>query len=113
MAGIDPSVWQDAGALIIVDGDRAAAYEALRAGGAVLVPEAVADRAGFALDDRIQVAVPGGSTAEMTVAGVVAYSPARPVRRRRSADQPHGRADNVRRRPGRAVGHGPAATDRG
>ena len=74
VAGIEPSVWQDAGALIIVDGDRAAAFEALRAGGAVLVPEAVADRAGFAVGDLIEIAVPGGATAEMTVAGIVAYS---------------------------------------
>ncbi len=74
VAGIDPSVWQDAGALIVVDGDRAAAFEALRGGGAVLVPEAVASRTGFAVGDVIQIAVPGGATSEMTVAGIVAYS---------------------------------------
>jgi putative ABC transport system permease protein len=76
VAGIDPSVWQDAGALIVLGGEpeRAAAFEALRTGGAVLVPEAVANRAGFAVGDRIQVAVPSGASADMTVAGLVAYS---------------------------------------
>lgn len=74
VAGIDPTVWQDSGALIIVDADRTAAYDALRAGGAVLVPEAVARRGEVAVGDRIQLAVPGGASAEFTVAGLVAYS---------------------------------------
>ena len=74
VAGIDPSVWQDAGALIVVDGDRAAAFEALRGGGAVLLPETVADRYDIAVGDTVHLAVPGGSAADLVVAGVVAYS---------------------------------------
>jgi putative ABC transport system permease protein len=73
-AGIDPRVWLDAGALIIVEGERAAAFSALGDGGAVLVPEAVARGANLHPGDQIRLAVPGGATAELTVAGVVAYS---------------------------------------
>jgi putative ABC transport system permease protein len=73
-AGIDPRVWLDAGALIVVEGERAAAFSALGAGGAVLVPEAIARRTDVQLGDRIELSVPGGASAELTVAGVVAYS---------------------------------------
>jgi putative ABC transport system permease protein len=64
-AGIDPTVWQDAGALIVVEGERAAVFDAMREGGGVLLPEAMARGADLA---------PGGAAAELTVAGVVAYS---------------------------------------
>lgn len=74
VAGIDPTVWQDEGALIILEADRAAAFDALRAGGSVLVPESLARRAGLAPGDLIQLEVPGGASAEFTVAGLVAYS---------------------------------------
>jgi putative ABC transport system permease protein len=74
VAGIEPTVWQDAGALIVVDGERAAAFDALRAGGAVLVPEAVANRTGVAIGDRVALEIPGGASGEFTVAGIVAYS---------------------------------------
>jgi putative ABC transport system permease protein len=74
VAGIDPSVWQDAGALIVVEGERAAVFEALRDGGAAIVPEAFAQANGIEVGDAIDVTIPGGASATMTVAGVVAYS---------------------------------------
>ncbi len=74
VAGIDPSVWQDAGALIVVDADRAAAFEALRGGGWVLFPESLAAQTGVGTGDRILLAIPGGPSADFTVAGLVAYS---------------------------------------
>jgi putative ABC transport system permease protein len=73
-AGIDLTVWQDAGSLIVVEGERAAVFDAMREGGGVLLPEAIARSAGLAPGDRLEVAVPGGAAAELTVAGVVAYS---------------------------------------
>lgn len=74
VAGIDPSVWQDAGALIVVGANRAAAFDALRAGGAVLLPESFANRAGIAIGDTIHLAIPGGPAADLGVAALVAYS---------------------------------------
>ena len=74
LAGIDPTVFQDEGALIFVDGRRAGAFEALRRGGAALVPEPVARRDGLAVGDTIQVALPGGEPRPLRVAGVIAYS---------------------------------------
>jgi putative ABC transport system permease protein len=74
VAGIDPTVWQDAGSLIVVDGERAAMFDALRAGGAVVLPEALARSAGLGVGDTVHLAVPGGAEATFTVAGVVAYS---------------------------------------
>jgi len=73
VAGIDPSIWQDEGALII-DADRAGAFEALRGGGAVLVPESFANRTGVATGDLVHLAIPSGPEGDFTVAGVVAYS---------------------------------------
>ncbi|HEU5325142.1 MAG TPA: FtsX-like permease family protein [Candidatus Limnocylindria bacterium] len=78
VVGIDPNVFQDNRALVIRDGRRAAAFSALRAGGGVLVPAALADRAGIAAGDTLLLGVPGGQAHEMTVAGVVEYTlPAR------------------------------------
>jgi putative ABC transport system permease protein len=74
LAGIDPTVFQDEGALIFVEGRRAAAFEALRVGGAVLVPEPMAARDGLAVGDTLRVGLPGAEPAELEVAGVVAYS---------------------------------------
>ncbi len=73
VAGIDPSVWQDAGALI-VNGDRADAFEALRGGGAVLVPESFATRTGVTTGDVIHLAIPSGLEGDFRIAGLVAYS---------------------------------------
>ncbi|HSM38895.1 MAG TPA: FtsX-like permease family protein [Candidatus Limnocylindrales bacterium] len=74
VAGIDPSIFQDTGSLIFVQGRRSQAFEALRQGGAVLVPEPVAQRDGLAVGDIMQLAIPGGETSPFSVAGVVAYS---------------------------------------
>lgn len=74
VAGIDPSVWQDSGALIVVDGERAAVFEALRDGGGAIVPEAFARANGIEVGDAIDVTIPGGVSTTMTVEGVVAYS---------------------------------------
>ncbi len=74
VAGIDPTVYQDQGALIFVEGRRGAAFEALRAGHAVLVPEPVALRDGLAVGDALPLAQPGGDVTAFRVAGIVAYS---------------------------------------
>lgn len=78
LAGIDPTVYQDEGALIFVAGRRSSAFQALRDGGAVLVPEPMAERDGLAVGDALQLARPGEEAQAFQVAGVIAYSlPAR------------------------------------
>jgi putative ABC transport system permease protein len=78
LAGIEPTVFQDTGALIFEDGRRSAAFEALRAGGAVLVPSGVAQRDRIGVGDELVLAVPGGDEHRFTVAGIIAYTlPAR------------------------------------
>jgi putative ABC transport system permease protein len=74
IAGIDPTVFQDTGSLIMVSGQRATAFQALRAGGAVLLPEPVARRDGLSVGDTVNLARPGAESQPFTVAGVVAYS---------------------------------------
>ena len=74
MAGIDPAVFDAAGSLIFTAGDRAQAFAALRGGGAVLVPDPVAQRDGLAVGDTLQIGLPGARTQPMKVAGIVAYS---------------------------------------
>ncbi|HEY7738744.1 MAG TPA: FtsX-like permease family protein [Candidatus Limnocylindria bacterium] len=74
VAGIDPTVWQDAGSLIVVSGERSSMFDRLRAGGAVVLPDAFAQASGLAVGDTLDVAVPGGVEATLEVAGVVAYS---------------------------------------
>ncbi len=78
LAGIDPNVFQDAGALIVTGTARADAYKRIRDGGAVLVPEPFAAREGIDVGDTITLGQPGGTSAEFAVAGIVAYTlPAR------------------------------------
>ena len=78
LAGIDPSVFQDAGALLLTEGRRADAFQALREGGAVLVPEGVAKREGIGVGDQLSLALPGAAEQSFRVAGVIAYTlPAR------------------------------------
>ncbi len=78
MAGIDPTVFQDAGSFIFTAGNRAAAFNALREGGAVLVPEPMATRDGLALGDTLELGQPGAAPSPFTVVGVIAYTlPAR------------------------------------
>jgi putative ABC transport system permease protein len=74
VAAIDPTAFQDTRSLIFTDGGRFAAFQALRDGGAVLLPEAVATRDGLALGGVIQLARPGGEAQPFSVAGIVAYS---------------------------------------
>ncbi len=74
VAGIDPTVFQDSGALIVVEGRRAQAFQALRDGGAVLVPQGFADRHRVGVGDRLRLGDPGATPVELEVAGVVAYS---------------------------------------
>jgi putative ABC transport system permease protein len=74
IAGIDPTVFQDNDSLIIVEGRRSTAFQALRDGGAVLVPEPVARRDGLSVGDTMLLAQPGADAQAFRVAGVVAYS---------------------------------------
>lgn len=78
IAGIDPNVFADAGALIVRGAERADAYAALRSRGAVLVPAPLAAREGIAVGDVLALGQPGAEAVEFTVAGVVDYTlPAR------------------------------------
>jgi putative ABC transport system permease protein len=78
MAAIDPSVFQDAGSLVFAHGERAVAFNALRDGGAVLVPEPMALRDGITIGDSLALAEPGAAASAFTVVGIVAYTlPAR------------------------------------
>jgi putative ABC transport system permease protein len=74
VAGIDPSAFQDSGSLIVEDASRRQAFQALRSGGAALVPRAVADRDHLAVGDTLDLALAGGEGQPFTIAGVVAYS---------------------------------------
>ena len=78
LAGIDPNVFQDAGALIVTGAARADAYADLRNGGAVLVPASFATREGIEVGEVLALGQPGAETSDFTVAGIVEYTiPAR------------------------------------
>lgn len=78
LAGIDPNVFEDQDALIITGTARSQAFDALRAGGAALIPAALARRAEIEVGDVITLAQPGGQGADFVVAGIVEYTiPAR------------------------------------
>lgn len=78
VAGIEPNVFEATGSLIFVHGSREAAFAALRAGGAVLVPDAVATRDDLGVGSTLELAQPGKDAQSFTVAGVIAYTlPAR------------------------------------
>jgi putative ABC transport system permease protein len=78
LAGIDPNVFQDEGALLISGTDRDRAFAALREGGAVLVPRALAEREDIGVGDALSIGQPGGEPETFLVAGIVDYSlPAR------------------------------------
>jgi putative ABC transport system permease protein len=74
IAGIDPSAFQDTGSLLIEGASRRRAFQALRDGGALLLPRAVADRDHVAVGDTIELALAGGEGQPFRVAGLVAYS---------------------------------------
>lgn len=78
LGGIDPNVFEDQDALIITGTARSQAFDALRAGGAALIPAALARRAEIEVGDVITLAQPGGQGADFVVAGIVEYTiPAR------------------------------------
>jgi putative ABC transport system permease protein len=78
VAGIDPSLFQDEAALIITGADRADAFAALRGGGSVLVPVALAERAGIEVGETVTLGVPSGEPHDLAVAGLLEYTlPAR------------------------------------
>ncbi|MDP9468891.1 MAG: ABC transporter permease, partial [Chloroflexota bacterium] len=78
VAGIEPNVFEAGGSLIFVHGARADAFAALRAGGAILVPEPVAARDDLGVGSTVELAQPGGEARAFTVAGIIAYTlPAR------------------------------------
>nr|MBA3740942.1 ABC transporter permease [Chloroflexota bacterium] len=78
LAGIDPNVFQDEGALIVAGAARADAYAALRDGGAILVPASFAARVGVGVGDSLTLGQPGVEAGEFTIAGIVEYTiPAR------------------------------------
>lgn len=78
LAGIDPSLFQDADALIITGASRTDAFAALRAGGSVLVPVALAERAGIEVGDTVTLGIPGGEPHDLAVAGLLEHTlPAR------------------------------------
>jgi putative ABC transport system permease protein len=78
LAGIDPNVFQDAGALIVSGIPRADAYADLRNGGAVLVPASFAAREGIGVGDTLSLAQPGSEASDFVIAGIVEYTiPAR------------------------------------
>ncbi|HET6746134.1 MAG TPA: FtsX-like permease family protein [Candidatus Limnocylindria bacterium] len=74
IAGIDPTAFQDSGSLIMSEGSRRIAFQGLRDGGSILIPEALAARDGLALGDIVDLAQPGGEGQPFRVAGIVAYS---------------------------------------
>ncbi len=74
LAGIDPNVFQDAGALIVTGALRADAYFDLREGGAVLVPASLAAREGIEVGDVLAIGQPGSETMDFSVAGIVEYT---------------------------------------
>ena len=74
IAGIDPTVFQDAGALLFRGGSRAAAFQALRDGGAVLIPDGLAQRGGFRVGDLLRIGLPGSTPQDFKVAGILSYT---------------------------------------
>ena len=74
VAGIDPTVFQDSGALLLGTANRAQAFQALRDGGAVLIPEGLAQRGGFQVGDILRIGLPAATPQTFTVAGILAYT---------------------------------------
>ncbi len=74
VAGIDPTVFEDTGSLIFVHGARATAFEALRDGGVVLVPDGVATREGLGVGSPVELGLPGQEPVTFEVAGIIAYT---------------------------------------
>jgi putative ABC transport system permease protein len=78
LAGIDPNVFLDAGALDVSGADRTEALAALGGGGAVLVPDALARRAEIEPGQVLEIGLPGADPHPFLVAGVLDFTlPAR------------------------------------
>jgi putative ABC transport system permease protein len=78
VAGVDPNVFDDEGALIVSGASRSDAFAALRGGGAVLVPRPLAEREGIGVGDVVELGLPGDEPQAFLVAGVLEYTlPAR------------------------------------
>ena len=69
---VDPGAYARLGALTVVDGSRDAAFAALQAGGAALVPRSVADRFGLRVGDSLGLRTASGEES-LRVAAVVAH----------------------------------------
>jgi putative ABC transport system permease protein len=77
VAGIDPDVFAATDSLIFVRGSREEAFQALRDGGAILIPEGAAGNA-LGIGSQVELAKPGADAQTFTVAGIIAYTlPAR------------------------------------
>jgi putative ABC transport system permease protein len=74
VAGIDSSVFSATNSLIFVSGNREAAFDAMRAGGAILVSDPVARRDKLGIGSIVKLAKPGEEAHAFTVAGIIAYS---------------------------------------
>lgn len=62
------------GRLTFIAGDRAIALRAIDAGGSIILPAAAAQRLGLTAGDRLTIALGGGSSVTLSVAGVVERS---------------------------------------
>jgi putative ABC transport system permease protein len=74
LAGIEPGVFEATGSLIFSEGDRTAAFAALQAGGAILVPEPVATQNRIGIGSTVELSEPGGKRHPFRVAGIIAYT---------------------------------------
>jgi putative ABC transport system permease protein len=74
VAGIDPNVFDDEGALIVRGADRSDAFSALRDGGSVLVPRSLAVRESIGVGDVVELGLPGEEAQPFLVAGILEYT---------------------------------------
>ncbi|HXQ96505.1 MAG TPA: FtsX-like permease family protein [Candidatus Acidoferrales bacterium] len=70
---VNPAAYAGLGALTVVGGSRQAAFAALAAGGAALVPQSVADRFGLRVGDQLEMRTAQGA-AGFRVAAIVSHS---------------------------------------
>jgi putative ABC transport system permease protein len=74
VAGIDPTIFEDTGSLIFVHGPRSTAFEAMRDGGTVLIPDGMATQRGLGVGSQIELGMPGQEPVTFEVAGIIAYT---------------------------------------
>ncbi len=70
---VDPTAYEALGALVVDGGSRRAAFAALRAGGAALVPRSLADRFGLRPGDLLELRTAQGET-QVRIAAIVAHT---------------------------------------